>query len=396
MRILVYPHQLAMGGSQINAIELAAAVRDRGHQVTITAPDGVLVPMIESLGLDYLPIPVATTYPDLRTILHLNRTVRRLGIDLVHAYEWRPSVEATFGPHLAFRTPVLMTVLSMRVPHFLPQHLGLLVGTRDLMREARGRKRIHLMEPPVDTEACRSSDVGRARERWSFDDDEIVVAIVCRLTPELQKLEGVLQAIRTIGALSHEQRLTFLIVGDGEGREEVDAEARAVNRRHGRELVRVAGAMMDPRDAYEAADIMLGMGSSALRAMAFGKPLIVQGTNGFWRLLDAGSLPVFLEQGWFGHGGRGEPDLAAALLSLVRDPVRRLALGRFGRQIVVERFGLDAAADRLVELYRETLAETPAASERRSSMLRSAAEVAKFRTLMGLRASRQALESWTG
>lgn len=27
MRILVYPHQLVMGGSQINAIELAAAVR---------------------------------------------------------------------------------------------------------------------------------------------------------------------------------------------------------------------------------------------------------------------------------------------------------------------------------------------------------------------------------
>jgi len=396
MRILVYPHQLVMGGSQINAIELAAAVRDRGHRVTVTAPDGELVPMIEKLGLDFLPTPVTTTYPAARTVLHLDRTVRRLGIDLVHAYEWRPSVEAAFGPHLAFRTPVLMTVLSMRVPAFLPQHLGLLVGTQELLHEAGGRQKLHLMEPPVDTVWCRSTDVAKARARWSFVDEQIVVGVVCRLTSELQKLEGVLEAIRTMGAMADECPLTFLIVGDGEGREQVEAEARVINRRRGYQLVRVAGAMIDPRDAYEAADIMLGMGSSALKAMAFGKPLIVQGTDGFWQLLDRQSLPVFLQQGWFGQGGGGQRDLARDLFLLAGDPALRQSLGLFGRQVVEERFSLDVAADRLIDIYRDAMIDTPRLGERLPSMLRSAVEVAKFRTLMGLRASGQVLASWAG
>ena len=34
MKVLVYPHTMEIGGSQLNAIEIAAAVRDRGHDVT--------------------------------------------------------------------------------------------------------------------------------------------------------------------------------------------------------------------------------------------------------------------------------------------------------------------------------------------------------------------------
>lgn len=39
MNILVYPHELAMGGSQINAFELAAAVRDKTAADTQALPE---------------------------------------------------------------------------------------------------------------------------------------------------------------------------------------------------------------------------------------------------------------------------------------------------------------------------------------------------------------------
>ena len=57
MKILVYPHAMELGGSQLNAIELAAAVRDLGHQVAIIGEDGALARRVEELGLERVAIP---------------------------------------------------------------------------------------------------------------------------------------------------------------------------------------------------------------------------------------------------------------------------------------------------------------------------------------------------
>ena len=58
MRIVVYPHLMTVGGSQLNAIELAAAVRDRGHEVTVFAAEaGPLGETVERLGLPLVLAP---------------------------------------------------------------------------------------------------------------------------------------------------------------------------------------------------------------------------------------------------------------------------------------------------------------------------------------------------
>ncbi|HXZ76934.1 MAG TPA: hypothetical protein VEH31_39520, partial [Streptosporangiaceae bacterium] len=87
-----------------------------------------------------------------------------------------------------------------------------------------------------------------------------------------------------------------------------------------------------------------------LRGMAFGKPLVVQGDLGFWKLLTPESAPEFLHGGWGGVGS--DPDwrpagaaLLGGILSKLRDdPATRARLGEYGRTLVVERFSLDHAA----------------------------------------------------
>jgi len=388
MKILVYAHDLAMGGSQINAIELAAATRDFGHEVTLTAPPGVLAASILDLGLPYVPTPVSTYYPSVRTARHLSRLVRDLSIDVVHAYEWRPAVEATFGPHLRQRTPLLFTVLSMSVPNYLPRHVPLIVGTRELAAQWVADRTVYLMEPPIDTELNRNTSSSIARARWNLDEDEIVLSVVCRLTHDLEKLEGVLTAMHVVWELSEQLPLRLLIVGDGEGFSEVEHKANSINQRAGRELIIAAGQMMDPRQAYDAADIVLGMGSSALKGMAFSKPLIVQGTSGFWKLLQPETLPIFFEQGWFGHGGNGANDLAPIIRQLAADKALRMQLGVFGRGIVEEHFSLAGAAAQLDRIYEMTVAATCPAMRRIPALLRSAARISKFRAVNAIRAVR--------
>ncbi|MDI7860718.1 glycosyltransferase [Rhizobiaceae bacterium n13] len=394
MNILVYPHELEMGGSQINAIELAAAVRDRGHNVTVTAPDGVLSEMIRRLGLNFVPIPRRPFYPSVATAFELSALARSIKADLVHTYEWRPAVEGTFGPHLFGGTRILATVLSMDISHLLPRHVPLIVGTRELA-EMKPRPRTWVLEPPIDTTLNETKNIAAARARWAFGSSEVVVSVVCRLTRDLEKLQGVLQAIDVIGELATNLPLRLIVAGDGPGRGEVDAAAAAVNRRHGHEIIVVTGQLLDPREAYDAADIILGMGSSALKGMAFSKPLVVQGTTGFWRLFDERSASLFLYQGFFGHGGGGAQELKSILSALARDDDKRAVLGCFGRSIVEQHFSIDMMADRLIEIYRQTLSEAQNSNERMRSTARTLIDLAKFRTLMGLRKTRRMLkEQW--
>ena len=394
MKVLVYPHQLVVGGSQINAIELAGAVRDRGHMVTVTAPRGVLTSMIEELRLDYVPTPVSSDAPSLRTASHLARLSSALGTDLIHAYEWRPIVESTFGPHLFCRTPLVATVLSMEVPNFLPRHVPLIVGTSRLARGLGAERSIHLIEPPIDTARNRAALDGRARARWHFGYEEVVVSVVCRLTHELEKLEGVLAAIDAVGHLAPNRPLRLLIVGGGEGLAEVRRKAGDTNARLGREVIIATAELMDPRDAYDAADIVLGMGSSALKGMAFSKPVVVQGTGGFWRLLEEESLNLFLDQGWFGHGGGGAAELCQILERLSGNTALRKGLGAFGRATVQRNFSLDLAADRLIDIYRTALSQPRKSRPRLHSLAQSAARTAKFRGVTTFRSWRRNFGAW--
>ena len=109
------------------------------------------------------------------------------------------------------------------------------------------------------------------------------------------------------------------------------------------------------------------MGGSALRGMAFGKPLIVQGELGFWQLCDPDSVSQFLHGGWYGvgDGSDGGPRLRAQLAPLLMDGDRRASLGKFSRKLIVDRFSLQQAARVQLAVYEHALEQSrrPRASD---------------------------------
>jgi glycosyltransferase involved in cell wall biosynthesis len=184
---------------------------------------------------------------------------------------------------------------------------------------------------------------------------------VSRLAAEL-KLEGLLTAIDVAGELAARAPLRLLVAGDGPARAQVEERAAKANAAAGAEVVVLTGELADPRPAYAVADIALGMGGSALRAMAFGAPLIVQGERGFWELLTPETLEQFLWAGWYGVGddpAAGAARLRAHLDTLLADPALRARLGRESRRLAVERFALDRASRVQLDRYTEALASGP-------------------------------------
>lgn len=365
MRILVYPHATGIGGSQLNAVEIGAAVRDRGHEVLVVSRPGPLVGTIRRLGLRHVLLdPRASRRPSRYAAAQLTWLAERHGCDIVHGYEWPPGVEAFAGPMLRRGVPAVCTVMSMAVAPFLPRTMPLIVGTEEIRLHAvrSGHRQVALLEPPVDVRAnSPDHDPGTFRSDLELASGVPLVVVVCRLAAEL-KLEGLLAACDAMAELNCSGTpVQLAVVGDGPAGPLVAEAAAAANARAGRQVVALAGLLADPRPAYAAADVTLGMGGSAVRALAFGKPLVVQGEHGFCELLTQDSAPLFLRQGWYGIGSEpdGRPASAARLVRILRDLLgdaeSRARLGRYGRALVVGRYGLDRAAVTQVEVYESAI-----------------------------------------
>jgi glycosyltransferase involved in cell wall biosynthesis len=380
MKILVCPHVLSIGGSAINAIDLAGAVRDRGHDVLVAATPGPLLERVQQRALPYRPLRAGRTRPSPSVAGQLGRLAASEGVDLVHTYEGYLSVEGYFGVRLRHGIPQVSSVMAHWIGR-LPRSVPVIVGTPALQEEGRRSRgdRVWCIEPPVDVdEDTPTLDAGAFRREHGLDDGTPTVVMVTRLDRDL-KLEGVRRAVAAVELIERPVRL--LIAGGGQGADLVAAEAEEVNRRLRRPAVVLTGPLLDPRPAYAAADVVLGMGSSTLRAMAFGRATIVLALLGFSETVTPQTVDRFLRDGFIGVGdGRREPDdlaarleaaksgssetgadspatqrLAGRIRALLDDPQERAELGRFGRELVCERFDLRVAVRRLEECYQRTL-----------------------------------------
>lgn len=361
MRILVYPHSMELGGSQLNALDLAREYARQGHEVTLIAEPGPLRELAIGWGLSVVDIPFSRRRPSWVVGRIIRRTVADRGIDVVHAFEWPPILEAWWSVGMAGRARVVGTIMSMSVAPFLPHDVPLTLGTADIVQSAvdLGFSRTKLLEPPVDTVAnAPQAILGNPEPALPKQSPDIAdVVMVTRLVPDL-KASGIREAIEAMRLVPGAR---LLVVGDGDLRDVFEQQADAVNKDVGRQAVVICGPMQDPRPAYAQAAVVLGMGGSALRGMAFGKPLVVAGERGFWRLADESSAPGFSRTGWFGIGdGESGVDTLAALLNrLIADPAGRAVLGSFGRDWVLRNYALSRAASELIHWWESPSTQPP-------------------------------------
>src|SRR3954452_530309 len=180
MRLLIAPHDLGIGGSQSNAIDLAAAAARAGHDVVVYGMPGPLGDHIESLGLEWIGARRLRYRPAPSRIAQLLRIARRRRIDLIHAYEWPPCQEAYYGAHLALGVPLVCTVLSMSVSPLVPRSVPLILGTEALGRSARRDHRapVWVLEPPIDTDGDHPGiDGSEFRRALGIGEEPLVVSV---------------------------------------------------------------------------------------------------------------------------------------------------------------------------------------------------------------------------
>lgn len=362
MRVLAILNSLELGGTQINAVDFAWRLQDRGFETVLVGPseDDSDAPSL----LDYAATRGVEVHPYVPAhgmsaqAKQLRRMADEHSADLVHVYGmWGAARPAYWGPARFGRMPWAQTVYEMSVTPVVHRHMPLVVGTEYLVEELEDRPgRTLLVSPPVDLESDNPAAAGGAEFRAEHGFGEgTLLGIVSRLEPQL-KGTALFVAIESMRELAS-TGATLFIVGGGTAENALRAHADEVNTAVGRDAVRMLGALSDPRPAYAAADIMLGMGGSAARALAFGRPLIVQGEAGWSCLFEEQTADTLARSSYWSPDAPEHPvqELVQIAAPLIADPARQRQLGVYGHGFAQTRFGLDAMSDRMAQFYTDAV-----------------------------------------
>jgi glycosyltransferase involved in cell wall biosynthesis len=183
-----------------------------------------------------------------------------------------------------------------------------------------------------------------------------VVTLVARIEP----VKRVDRFLRVAERLADFDTTHFLIVGDGELREELERlpEARALGAR-----LTWAGLRSDMPDVYFASDILAvtsdneGTAASAIEAQAAGLPVVSTRVGGMPTVVADGETGVLVAP-------RDEAAFAAALKRILADAALAREFGKKGSERSHAKFSLDRLLGDTDELYRRLM--TAANSRRRS------------------------------
>lgn len=362
-KVLVQVNNLALGGTQINAVDMASALKARGYKSVLVGPLDTLpkggpslfdVAAERAVQLETFERPAST----LAGAIAMSRLAARHQADLIHIYGSWTARSALWGPCLLGRRPLALTVYEMSVDPDTPRSPALVVGTRYLAEELASRgEGVDLISPPVDLVRDAPSAVSGQTfaVRHGLAPNRLKIVTVTRLDADMKSL-GVSLALEAMNRMG-DCGADLVIVGTGDAEELIRARAAQINARHGRKMVVLTGPLADPRGAYAAADIVVGMGGSAARGLAFGNPLVVTGEFGWFKTFNPETADGLFRNSFWSDEARPDAvnELIGCLRPLLADAGLRAALGSFGREFAEEHFGLEAMADRQAKIYGRLL-----------------------------------------
>ncbi|HEY2741431.1 MAG TPA: glycosyltransferase [Gaiellaceae bacterium] len=386
MKVLSVVHYANFGGPHNEALRLREPLRRRGWEIEVAIPDGPgsAAPRLEAGGvpLHALPLSRLRASPDPRLLLRfardfgpsvsgLEQAIEASGADIVQ-------IGGLVNPHAALaarrrgaavvwqivdsRAPAPLRLLAMPIVRRLADTV--MFDGEALIELHGGRESlpapVFVYFPPVDTTRfVPSADRRREiRAQLGIPEEAPVVGTVSSLNP-MKGLEHFLDAAAQVAAQRPET--WFVVVG---GAPESHLAYRDQLHRRADELallnpVVFAGERDDVERWYPAFDLHLitslprseGTTTTAMEAQACGVSVVATRVAAVAEVVDDGVTGVLVPP--------ERPDaIADAVLRLLGDGALRVRMGAAGREVALERFDVERAADVYVQAYEAALAHS--------------------------------------
>ncbi|MCC7031555.1 MAG: glycosyltransferase [Acidobacteria bacterium] len=368
IRVLNLRDAFVFGGPDATLLGWCGGL-DRGRFETAIAcfenPGGVervLLDPATDAGLRTFTVPWG---PRKRVIAAVRRVVdliRRHQIDVLHTHDWKADLVGLAAARIA-GIPAMTTVYvwfgrnSLRRVRFYEWLDQQVIRHMDLVTAISDATRRDTVARGIPTELTRTLfsgvDVGRfdrpidvpaLRASLGIPEGHQVVGYLARLYPE--KAHAVLLAAAH-RVLEVKPDVTFLLVGGGPLADSLRAEADALG--IGPHVV-LTGTRQDVPDLLQVFDVQShasyaeGIPLALYEGMAAARPVVGSNVDGIPEVVIHGKTGLLVPPGDPGA-------LADGLIALLSDPVRGRALGRAGRQLIEERFGMQRILRELESTY---------------------------------------------
>ncbi|MGH7582174.1 MAG: glycosyltransferase family 4 protein [Gemmatimonadales bacterium] len=354
MRIAHVLSSFEIGGAEVIAIELAAAQRAAGHDVTmLAARDGPLRDRCVSLGVPAHPFSGRSVGLGAEVIRFFLR--HRFGLINSH----NPSAHRLARLSRAAGWPPLVLTLhgqpsrtygSLTGPLSTDGVIAVSRSTRATFLERHhrfDRRRIIVIPNGVSDPDHRDGDpLARLRKPG-----HIVVFVAARLDP----IKDLSLLLRAVAALGPDRPVQLVIAGDGPDRDKLEELGRHLGLG---DRLSMLGFRDDVRQLYPAADIFAlssrseAMPIAVLEAMAAGLPVVAPAVGGIGEVVDDGRTGLIVSPGDI-------VALSGAIARLAGDAALRQAMGAAGRVHALTQFSLSTMTRRYLQAYQALAAVGP-------------------------------------
>ncbi len=374
LRVLFIITLSEMGGAQKVVYNLAAGLNPQEFDITVAcAQGGELVDWLKSLEQRVKVIEISSLrreispWHDLKAFWKLYWLIKKNKFDIVHCHSSKAGILGRLAAWLAGVPKIFFTAhgwvlneyqhWSGRLCYTWIERLAGTVSTKVVCVSEYDLLKARNLKIAADDKLVvfynglpePETQEGLLRNELGIKKNDLVIGTVARLAPQkdplflLKVAEGMICRQNCTGA----GRLYFVLIGDGPLRPECE---NFINSKGLSGRVFLLGTREEAAKLVQDFDIFVlfsrweGLPLTIIEAMMASRPVVASAVGGVGELVVPGETGLLIEQ-------LDVNEAEKALLHLIYDPGKRLAMGQAGRKRACRLFNINQMVDQYRELY---------------------------------------------
>lgn len=373
MKILMTLMGLEIGGAETHVVELCRELAARGVDVTVASNGGVYEKTLAESGVRHVKLPLHTKSPAamLKSYFGLEKLIKAEKFDIVHAHARIPAficgllakkLKFRFitSTHGVYKVDPLLTLAT----NWGERAVAVSCDIKQYLIDSYGfpSDNISITINGIDTARfSKNIDSSAQKREFSLSDDRFRVTYVSRIDTEAA-LTGFLLCDAAEKLADAIPSLEILMVGGGTAFDKLKARAGEVNKKLGREVIKLTGARTDVAELISTGDIFAGVSRAALEAMSMEKPVILAGAQGYIGILSEDNLALAESTNFCCRGEKlpTADDIAADIKRLYDASDKECErLGESGRKVILAGYSVARMADDYLTAYSKMTPYAP-------------------------------------